>query len=435
MPNEDYQSLQIELECLRDDHLVTLRREVEARIASLRSLEQAHELRNLYMKNTDLETRLTKAEYDLQLKERDMIYQHEATKQALAKANSSSELSEIISKMAECKGEASRMAVEAEGYKKRSDLLENRYKAVEKDMMAMSARVAELEERQEASAAAQSEATRRVAAVESRYLGGLNGEEARELKNSLDQAKRDSEEAQRDVIRFKELCEVASQQAQTMGTFKQQHLEELNELREYATKLEARGDDELLIGKLQRQLMSTKASYKSFVNKYNGLRKDVRTKELALRVLETRLDEREAAVLKIQESHRLEIAALKKAMRSIHNMAADDSVATSSNGNGVAGGTGTGKKTKKGKSQGGLVTIGEKLSNMSDKVHSLAGTEERELLCTSSSKTTHILDLLITCPFDVLPSIPFAQVWPRELFEKRQRRRTRRAWHATRRTC
>ena len=221
--------------------------------------------------------------------------------------------------------------------------------------------------------------------MELRYLGGLNGEEARELKNMLDKAKRESEEAQRDAVRFKELCEVASQQAQTMGTFKQQHLEELNELREYATKLEARGDDELLIGKLQRQLMSTKASYKSFVNKYNGLRKDVRTKELALRVLETRLDEREAAVLKIQESHRLEIAALKKAIRSIHNMAADDGVVTSGNGNGsVAGGTGLGKKSKKGKAQGGLVTIGEKLSNMSDKVHSLAGMEERAV-----RKATH----------------------------------------------
>ena len=385
VPNEDYQSLQIELECLRDDHLVTLRREVEARIASLRSLEQAHELRNLYMKNTDLETRLAKSDHALQLQERDMIHQHEATKQAMAKANSSSELSDIISEMARCRGEASRMAVEAEGYKRRSDLLESRYKAVEKDMMALSARVAELEERQEASAAAQSEATRRVAAVELRYLGGLNGEEARELKNMLDKAKRESEEAQRDAVRFKELCEVASQQAQTMGTFKQQHLEELNELREYATKLEARGDDELLIGKLQRQLMSTKASYKSFVNKYNGLRKDVRTKELALRVLETRLDEREAAVLKIQESHRLEIAALKKAIRSIHNMAADDGVVTSGNGNGsVAGGTGLGKKSKKGKAQGGLVTIGEKLSNMSDKVHSLAGMEERAV-----RKATH----------------------------------------------
>ena len=161
---------------------------------------------------------------------------------------------------------------------------------------------------------------------------------------------------------------MASQQAQTMGTFKQQHLEELNELREYATKLEARGDDELLIGKLQRQLMSTKASYKSFVNKYNGLRKDVRTKELALRVLETRLDEREAAVLKIQETHRLEIAALKKTIRNLHNMAADD---------GTAGGhAGNREKKPKKKNAVGLVTVGERLTAMSEKVHALAALAE-----------------------------------------------------------
>lgn len=53
--------------------------------------------------------------------------------------------------------------------------------------------------------------------------------------------------------------------------------------REYCAKLESQGDDELLIGKLQRQLMSTKTSYKTFVRKFQYLRGNMRQRELAMR--------------------------------------------------------------------------------------------------------------------------------------------------------
>jgi hypothetical protein len=203
VPNEDYEALQKELECLRDDHLITLRREVEARIAALRALDQAHELRALHMTNVELETRVVRAEHATQLLDKDLINQKEATKRALAAAHTSTELAETISEMARCRGEATRYQVEAEASKRRGDLLEARYKSVEKESIALAARVKELEQRQDDASAAESEATRRVAEVELRYTGGLTGDEAREVKSQLDKARRELEEAQRDAARFK----------------------------------------------------------------------------------------------------------------------------------------------------------------------------------------------------------------------------------------
>ena len=53
--------------------------------------------------------------------------------------------------------------------------------------------------------------------------------------------------------------------------------------REFCVKLESQGDDELLIGKLQRQLMSTKMSFKAFVKKFQHLSGNMRQRELAMR--------------------------------------------------------------------------------------------------------------------------------------------------------
>ena len=66
--------------------------------------------------------------------------------------------------------------------------------------------------------------------------------------------------------------------------------------------------------------MSMKASYRTFVKKYQFTRENIRKRELAMRILETRLDEREGALLAVQESHRLEISALKQALRGLKNV-------------------------------------------------------------------------------------------------------------------
>ena len=49
--------------------------------------------------------------------------------------------------------------------------------------------------------------------------------------------------------------------------------------------MESRTDDDLLIGKMQRQLMSTKASYKLFSRKYQLLRGNMRQVYIVLYII------------------------------------------------------------------------------------------------------------------------------------------------------
>jgi hypothetical protein len=101
-------------------------------------------------------------------------------------------------------------------------------------------------------------------------------------------------------------------------------------LRDHTVTQESRTDDDLIIGRLQRQLMATKTAYKveilnshsypnqAFTRKYQTLRTNMRQRELSQRILEQRLDSREETLLKMQESHGVEISALKKALKDIY---------------------------------------------------------------------------------------------------------------------
>ena len=54
------------------------------------------------------------------------------------------------------------------------------------------------------------------------------------------------------------------------------------------------------------------------------LRTNMQQRELAQRVLEHRLDQREESLLAVQETHRLEVNALKRAVRSLCDMTDED---------------------------------------------------------------------------------------------------------------
>ena len=369
VPLDDYQAVQNELECLRSDHLITLRREVEARIAALKSLEQAHELHALHLTLVNQQADLHAAQTSVHALNVEIAHQKGVTQKVLSSGNSPSELASVISEMARYRGEASRLEVEVAASKRKHELLEVLVKNITREAEDAGSRVKELEDREESANALESEARRVAAALSITYVGGLKSEEAAALKSKLETSRNELEASQRDCVRYRELSEIASTQAQTIGTFKQEHMDELRDLKGHCAKLESQGGDELLIGKLQRQLMSTKTSYKAFVRKYQYLRGNMRQRELAMRVLETRLDERDAAVLCIRETHRLEIAALKKALRSMHNIAAEEVDVDIANGGIGKTGSGSGKVAKRRtRNSTGLVTIGDKLLNMSDKV-------------------------------------------------------------------
>jgi hypothetical protein len=101
------------------------------------------------------------------------------------------------------------------------------------------------------------------------------------------------------------------------------------------------------------------------------------------------LDEREAAVLSIQDTHRLEIAALKKSLRTLRDISAEEV-----GGNeGTAGkGKGKGKKGKGGvmdvrrRMNSGIETIGDRLLLVSEKVNALSIMAEGAVAKASSAE-------------------------------------------------
>jgi hypothetical protein len=307
----DYVALQAEIDVLREDHLNTLRREVEARMASLKSLDQDRELRSARIIMAHLQAELEGARAAKMSCEAELLHQKEVTSRALTAAHSSAEVSQLVSELARFRGEASRLEVELMASNRRSELIGERVQEISKEADESGARIRELERREDELSVKESSARKQALEMQLKYEGGMDREEAEKSRAALDKLSRSLEEAKREVLRHKELAEISSQQAQTLSSFRKQNQAELTELREYCTRLESRSDDELLIGRLQRKLMSTTTSYKAFTRKYHVAREAMRKRELAMRILEGRLDEQESAVTKTQETSRLEISALK----------------------------------------------------------------------------------------------------------------------------
>jgi chromosome segregation ATPase len=384
VPQADYVALQSEIDVLREDHLNTLRREVEARMASLKALDHARELRSTRIIIAHMQADLESARAAKASCEAELVHQREVTNRALAAAHSSAEVSQLVSELARFRGEASRLEVELMASNRRSELIGERVQDVSREADQSAARVHELERREDELSVKESAARKSALDMQLKYEGGLTRELAEELRAKLDKRERELEEARREVLRHKELAEIASHQAQALSSFRKDNETELHELREYCTRLESRSDDELLIGRLQRKLMSTTTSYKAFTRKYHQAREAMRKRELGMRILENRLDEKDQAVMKAQEVNRLEVSALKKALINLKNTVFEskepgkDAAAAIAGQDKMSAKNGSGKNAKSKKiktlarSGFATVTVGAKLVDVSVKVDALA---------------------------------------------------------------
>lgn len=373
----DYLALQSEIDVLREDHLNTLRREVEARMSALKALDQARELRSARIIIAHLQADLEGSRAGKVSCEAELVHQREVTSRAVAAPGSSAEVSQLVSELARFRGEASRLEVELMASNRRAELIGERVQEVSRDAELSASRVHELERREDELSAKESAARKAALDMQLKFDGGFTREQAEEWRAKLSKAERSLEEAKREVIRHRELAEIASQQAQALSSFRKQNEADLTELREYCTRLESRSDDELLIGRLQRKLMSTTTSYKAFTRKYHQAREAMRKRELGMRILESRLDEQDRAVLKTQETNRLEVSALKKALLNLKNTVFECKDPGAKNAPSVAAATTSqSAKSKKIKTLAragfATVTVGEKLVDVSVKVDALA---------------------------------------------------------------
>lgn len=379
VPQEDYLALQAELDNLREDHLTALQREVELKIYALKSQDLAREVRGMKVAKAHLQADLTAARATVANLSTQIEHEKTLTTRALLASESSVAQADLVSEMAAFRGDSGRMEVELKASRKHCALLQEQLENALTEADFLTRRTHELVKREEVANVRESEARKAALDVKLAYEGGLTRLDSENLRAELDNAQRSLENAITESAKNRELAEIASCQAQTLSSFKQVHDEELQELRKYCSKLESKGDDELLIGRLQRQLMSTKTSYKAFTRKYQILRGSVRQRDLALRVLETRLDQREAAALDLQETHRLELSAMKKAIRQITNLAVAmdgkasdiDAATVSPDGRPHNAIVKSAKKMFRGSSS--LQTIGNKLLAMSKRVNDLSG--------------------------------------------------------------
>ncbi len=141
----------------------------------------------------------------------------------------------------------------------------------------------------------------------------------RTLHCRITQLESQREGLRRDVTRCRELADVAAEQAQAFGHRRSDQDEEINTLRSQVSELEFRSDDDIIIGTLQRKLMATKSAYKAFVRKFESMRGGLRKKSAALHVLEARLDAKDETLMKAQDTHHVQVSALKKALWEVSN--------------------------------------------------------------------------------------------------------------------
>lgn len=135
-------------------------------------------------------------------------------------------------------------------------------------------------------------------------------------------------------VRYREIADIASTQIQSLTMLRKDRDEEKEELRRHCIELESRSDDDTIIGRLQRMLMSTKASYRAFARKHEIARSNLRRKEAMIRALETRLDEREVAVYRVHEESRQRLAILRRALQMVMLQGLDEGAEEKGDGQG-----------------------------------------------------------------------------------------------------
>lgn len=325
VPSSDYLSLQRELDLLRDDHLNTLQREVNARVLALNGQEHLQELRSLRLRVIELESQFINDRETIASLKMEITNQQSVTSGLMSAAKISNDVSSLVSEIAIHRGEVSRLDVELTSSKKKNELMDSLANKLSKENEDLQSKLIDLQSKQDDLLNVESSSERELVKLKHKYENGLTRDEADDLRGQVEKLKLSLDSCEREKSKYQEIADIASKQAQTVSLCKQDYMDTIKELQEYCAKLESRGDDDILIGRLQRQLMSMKTSYKAFVRKYQLLLGNMKQRELGFRILESRLDQKDEVAMKIQESYRSDLRALKLALRKVYDTFDGDS--------------------------------------------------------------------------------------------------------------
>lgn len=312
VPADDFRALQGELEALRESHLETLRREVESRVRLLRMNEDAAGLSEVRARLQRLELELAASHDACDHLRRQLDEQRALTQRAASAA--SPDLARITADATRYRMEVSRLEVELAGARRDvSSLSDDLDAAVGRERQLM-AETADLRRRAEMAASLERDAKQALSELRLRFEGGLTKDEADQLRFKSLKSQTELDLSRLEIAKLKELTDIAVTQATAVSRTRQQTSDELSELMDYCSRIESKGDDELIIGRLQRQLSSTKTSYRMFASKYHALRSDMHQRELVIRAMERRLDERDAEAFALRRNHNQDLSILRKAL-------------------------------------------------------------------------------------------------------------------------
>ncbi|KAG5187530.1 hypothetical protein JKP88DRAFT_267883 [Tribonema minus] len=312
------------LAALREDHLRLLEKEAEARLQLAQQGAAAHEAQQLRAKVAEMEEALAAAaaargQAEAALRDNDALAAAAArcAAQQLAALQGGAavaDLGDIVEEAARFREAAAAAEVARVSAVVRAEGATARAAALDAECRALRARCASLAlDATEARAAALSARDAR-AAVLAEYGGGATAADAAALRRRCAALEGERAALLREAERCRELADIASQQAHALGARRQDEAEELAELRRHAAALEARSDDDLLIGRLQRRLLALRGAHRALARKHEATRANLRRKAAALRLLEGHLEAREGALGALAERSRAQVAALKGAL-------------------------------------------------------------------------------------------------------------------------
>jgi hypothetical protein len=318
VPRAEFECIFKELETLREDYVDLLQREADARIKILRHKEPPELAKAQQAQIFELQVALTKAEEAVKVSKAEIENQRRLTDLAVDDLATSGESgTQLVSEVAHARGEAARLEVELAASRKRSTLLASRLAETEGRLAQLEKKHSVLEAKERDANTVAQKAKRDLLDMEANYAGGLTTEEAQQLLERAEAAKAECEGHKREATRYCELADILSAQTISLSSLRKDREDEIADLRRHCAELESRSDDDLIIGKLHRTLLATKASYRAFARKHEIARANLRRKEAMVKALEMRLDEREEALHRLHEDSRAQVAVLRRALQQV----------------------------------------------------------------------------------------------------------------------
>ena len=106
--------------------------------------------------------------------------------------------------------------------------------------------------------------------------------------------------AQNEAHKARELADISVSQLSAITLIQTFSTDEVETLREQARASASQTDDAAIIGKLQRQMMETKAAYQTLSKNHESVRVSLQRARLSVAVLEAAIDEKTAEVLAVK---------------------------------------------------------------------------------------------------------------------------------------